>query len=805
MSFQGLHIMPENEWDEFYSQLKEPLPVVFRITGYKSQAQELLKIIRTQFFNMIGKFTSSSGLLGTGESTSIMSDTKLSDQLNQSSANKDQSATDSTVSAKGDTTEQEVKKDSDADSKEGLLRENIKPPRCLSWYPDELAWQVDLSRKAVRSEDILNKFHRFLVCETEIGNISRQEAVSMIPPLVLDIRSNSRVLDMCASPGSKTAQLIEYLHKDESSVPEGFVVANDRDNKRCYLMVHQVKRLSSPCCMIVNHDAAFFPKLQSTLDSEKPQALLFDRVLADVPCSGDGTIRKNIDVWKKWTPNTGYGLHGLQSKILKRGLELLEVGGRLVYSTCSMHPAEDEAVVAEILRQSQGSVEMVDVSASLPGLKYAPGLSKWRLMTKKGEWIHSIEDVPLHMKSQITKSMFPPTAEEAERFKLHRCIRVLPHQQDTGGFFIAVLQKIQPLPWSREARLAKGSEGKTSPEEESGNVDDGMGDTPAASETSGAACDPVQPLPENRKRKGMTEEGPQPQKQPFKGYKEDPFLFLQPEDPVWAPVRDFYGLGEDFPVRQLLYRSEQGPKRSLYFVSKALANIVENNRDKVRFVNMGVKTLSRSPSPVVPECDFRLAQECMGSLRDLFAKRRMFITAHDAIVILSQESPFFCKLSPSTQEVIAKTDPGSVVFTFRPSESDSEPNCEVTFCGWRGRTSVRSFVPRFEREHYLRLFGKDLHQINEEVCQQKKAKEEAKTAANNLGNLVDGELSPEVSDDDMSGPAVTGSASVTKDDDEQCFPEESDSVNDEILKEDKDCPGIDGTLTSAIKESSSDQ
>lgn len=94
---------------------------------------------------------------------------------------------------------------------------------------------------------------------------------------------------------------------------------------------------------------------------------------------------------------------------------------------------------------------------------------------------------------------------------------------------------------------------------------------------------------------------------------------------------------------------------------------------------------------------------------------------------------------------------------------------------------------------------------DEEVCQQKKAKEEAKTAANNLGNLVDGELSPEVSDDDMSGPAVTGSASVTKDDDEQCFPEESDSVNDEILKEDKDCPGIDGTLTSAIKESSSDQ
>lgn len=64
---------------------------------------------------------------------------------------------------------------------------------------------------------------------------------------------------MCAAPGSKTAQLIEYLHKDQERLPEGFVVANDIDNNRCYLLVHQAKRLSSPNVIITNHDAAIMP------------------------------------------------------------------------------------------------------------------------------------------------------------------------------------------------------------------------------------------------------------------------------------------------------------------------------------------------------------------------------------------------------------------------------------------------------------------------------------------------------------------------------------------------------------------
>ena len=97
----------------------------------------------------------------------------------------------------------------------------IVRPSCLTWYPDELAWQLNLTRKDIRREEAYFKLHNFLISETESGNISRQETVSMIPPLVLDVKPQHKVLDMCAAPGSKTGQLIEAMHAIEDVVPEG--------------------------------------------------------------------------------------------------------------------------------------------------------------------------------------------------------------------------------------------------------------------------------------------------------------------------------------------------------------------------------------------------------------------------------------------------------------------------------------------------------------------------------------------------------------------------------------------------------
>lgn len=65
--------------------------------------------------------------------------------------------------------------------------------------------------------------------------------------------------------------------------PEGFVIANDVDNKRCYLLVHQAKRLNSPCIMVVNHDASCIPTLKIDVEGKK-DILFYDRILCDVPC-----------------------------------------------------------------------------------------------------------------------------------------------------------------------------------------------------------------------------------------------------------------------------------------------------------------------------------------------------------------------------------------------------------------------------------------------------------------------------------------------------------------------------------------
>lgn len=139
--------------------------------------------------------------------------------------------------------------------------------------------------------------------------------------------------------------------------------------RRSHILVHQAKRLCSPNLVVTHHEAQLFPnplvrdsssapgarahkgktKNELLVDSDS-QSEYFDRILADVPCSGDGTIRKAADILKKWTPKNGINLHKLQILILLRGAQLLKVGGTIVYSTCSLNPLENEAVVAEVLR-----------------------------------------------------------------------------------------------------------------------------------------------------------------------------------------------------------------------------------------------------------------------------------------------------------------------------------------------------------------------------------------------------------------------------------------------------------------------
>lgn len=354
------------------------------------------------------------------------------------------------------------------------IKHNEKPvdlPQEMSWYPEGLAYSMTTPKNVIRKYGPFKEFQKFLVSETGVGNISRQEQVSMIPPLVLDVQPHHAVLDLCAAPGSKSAQLVELLHMNEedrvqkallrargqmkeAEGPEehmsdfgrttGLMVANDVNYQRAQMLVHQVKRLNSPNLVVTNHDATLFPSIELPSSNPKhPKYLKFDRVLADVPCAGDGTARKNPNVWKDWSPVNALGLYITQVRILVRAIQMLKSGGRVVYSTCSMNPMENEAVVASAIERCGGvaKVKLLPTSNELPGLVRSSGLNDWSIMARSGQiyesWPEAQQFEPEG--SKVVPGMFPPEAEE--KIPLENCMRVYPHQQDTGGFFIAILEK----------------------------------------------------------------------------------------------------------------------------------------------------------------------------------------------------------------------------------------------------------------------------------------------------------------------------------------------------------------------------
>ncbi|XP_069898258.1 RNA cytosine C(5)-methyltransferase NSUN2 isoform X2 [Dipodomys merriami] len=583
-------------------------------------------------------------------------------------------------------------------------------------YPEELAWHTNLSRKILRKSPQLEKFHQFLVSETESGNISRQEAVSMIPPLLLGVRPHHKILDMCAAPGSKTTQLIEMLHADMNvPFPEGFVIANDVDNKRCYLLVHQAKRLSSPCIMVVNHDASSIPRLTVDMDGRK-EILFYDRILCDVPCSGDGTMRKNIDVWKKWSTLNSLQLHGLQLRIATRGAEQLAEGGRMVYSTCSLNPIEDEAVIASLLEKSEGALELADVSGELPGLKWMPGVTQWKVMTRDGQWFADWDEVPHSRHTQIRPTMFPPKdLEKLQAMHLERCLRILPHHQNTGGFFVAVLVKKSSMPWNKrqpkvQARSAENREtSQPSPapptEEnltESGELQNQPETGPGDADISETA---VSSLENETKKDGVC--GPPPSKKmKLFGFKEDPFVFIPEDDPLFPPIEKFYALDPSFPRMNLLTRTTEGKKRQLYMVSKELRNVLLNNSEKMKVINTGIKVWCRNNNGEEFDCAFRLAQEGIYTLYPFINSRIITISMEDVKILLTQENPFFRKLSSETYSQAKDLTKGSVVLKYEPdSASPDALQCPIVLCGWRGKASIRTFVPKNERLHYLRMMG----------------------------------------------------------------------------------------------------
>jgi len=554
----------------------------------------------------------------------------------------------------------------------------------------------------MRKAPEIAKFHKFLVSETESGNVSRQEAVSMIPPLLLDVLSSHLVLDMCAAPGSKTAQIIEAIHADCDPIPAGMVIANDSDYDRSYTLVRQCKRLCSPAFMVTNHEAQFFPLIY-TIDKEKEMEvpLLFDRILADVPCSGDGTLRKNKLIWKNWNGHNANSLHKLQVQILLRGIQLLKVGGRIVYSTCSFSPVENEAVVAEALRECAASIQLIDVSASLPQLKRNAGLTTWTVSSKDGTLYTSYDTVPENKRKSIPESAFPPS--NVGKLGLEKCLRILPYDQDTGGFFVAVFEKVgsygtfdckpaREIKASSEVVIDEASE----PALKKVKIDDSIASEPAI-------------VTENPQKPSLKQTHHHKKSWPGK---EADFIFLTEESPDIKNLVEFYGIPGDFPKDQFVVRSEVAKKRNIYFTNEMIKRVVQaKNAYKLQIVNTGIKIFSRNEGSKNSDksllCPMRICADGVNLLK--WTTRKIVAKLPDVLIMLRESYPHISKFSIPAQEKLVELGEGSCLMEFDPSDCEDVGFKVVIYLPvWKSKSGASLLLDKQEcRALLMRLTGEE--------------------------------------------------------------------------------------------------
>ncbi|KZS97039.1 S-adenosyl-L-methionine-dependent methyltransferase [Sistotremastrum niveocremeum HHB9708] len=696
-------IVPEDEWDTLMQSLRAPLPTTFRMAGSRSIAHTLNTIIKDSLIP---------GLEG--------------------------------VEFDG---------------------EIAQKPEQIPWYPEGLAWQFNVSKRVLRKSPEFKKFHNFLVYETEVGNISRQEAVSMIPPLFLDVQPDDIVADMCAAPGSKTAQLLESLHIS-SAHPRGLLVSNDSDSKRCHLLIHQSARLPSPSLIVTNLDASSFPNIQiergltphiKPIGPGRPAGelatLQFSKILCDVPCSGDGTLRKNLGIWKSWNTGNANGLHGLQLRILERAMRMLAPGGRIVYSTCSLNPVENEAVIASALNSTRG-FELVDVSTQLPSLKRRAGLSTWypqassfsdssdlQAETSYSEW--KAKNTSRNKRDILLPSMFAP--DNASSLNLERCMRFLPHLQDTGGFFVAVLQHSNERLVQLQA-LQSGIFSETA-DQAVMDVDD-----KSAAEISSQATPAKRPselaedqeAPHKRPRLDLESEETATETHLSKvedlsqnnaddvteetaregvtvpGFKEPPFTFLPSTHPQVTATIARLKLSPEFPSSNLFMHApmveddsvQTKSARTMYLANDIVKSfLTKNDYVRLRIVSAGAKILARQEGSILTKGQFRILDDGMDAILPYIDPSSIIAgTISDLRVLMEQYNPQFSAFEGSSRTVIEDCELGNQLVRFQSDNpSDHHLHHPLILPLWKGETSITLMVDKKSKSALsLRLFGEDI-------------------------------------------------------------------------------------------------
>jgi NOL1/NOP2/sun family putative RNA methylase len=185
-----------------------------------------------------------------------------------------------------------------------------------------------------------------------------QDASAMSPAEALEPQPGEKVLDLCAAPGGKTTQIAAKMKG------QGLLVANEIDSKRIKALVENLERCGVTHAVVLNENPV---RLSSRF------AGFFDRILIDAPCSGEGMFRKDAEVCERWSLRLTEKCADLQLEIITAAAPMLRPGGRLVYSTCTFNPRENEGLIERFL-ELHPEFELEPV----PGQNhYQPGRPDW--------------------------------------------------------------------------------------------------------------------------------------------------------------------------------------------------------------------------------------------------------------------------------------------------------------------------------------------------------------------------------------------------------------------------------------------
>ena len=268
----------------------------------------------------------------------------------------------------------------------------------------QYAWQfepVPFCSSGLRPVNLEGRFSTTI--EHRLGMYYIQDAASMLPAECFDFTSMASplVLDMAASPGGKTTHLTALTHD------KGMVIANDASRSRLSALRVVLQNWGA-----LNQAVTSYPGEQ--FGSAYPG--LFDAVLLDAPCSMEGLRTSFSHSPRAITPGERSQLASRQKHLLESALRAVKPGGQVVYSTCSLAPEEDEAVLDDVLRRFSRFIEVTPLPFELPP----------------------------------NSATLPEYAGQHFAESIRNATRLWPHIFDTAGFFTALLQKISPLPGESE-------------------------------------------------------------------------------------------------------------------------------------------------------------------------------------------------------------------------------------------------------------------------------------------------------------------------------------------------------------------